>query len=293
MGSAFLVCIRSRCAAESRSSVWTTWDSPAELLKADRELDARGCGDRRCERAHILAWCDHSGRIHVRSGSHDPVGPLPLEQLYPRQQHHEFPPERWPVDPELNEPFERPRDGSVLAERFASGQRVALMQALAEAVAPVPDYPLHWPPTVPAPGRNHTRRGGGTRQAAHLQHRGLCGAARGEEFVSETLRCAALPWPVGPDSEADDGGALLVVCHQRERLLVVERCHRSPRPRPVLVRQQEVLGASVRLRGRHRADPHRAGTPPRLHGRQLRQPRPLAAGDAPTEPPTRLPRRMT
>ena len=135
--AAALVCICIRSGLGTRvgpsgtavlraSAEITLWSSLSEALAAEAEL-CHPCGPH-CEGTHTIVSADG-----VRRGSHDP-GPPPLaeelEALYPCRW-AEYPPEWWPVDPELNEPLADPSHGSGLSERLRNGERVALARALA------------------------------------------------------------------------------------------------------------------------------------------------------------------
>ena len=136
---AFLVCLRMKLTRGSKlANIWIAWDSPEELAEADRELldDVRGCGPG-CERTHLLVWadwCEYGYRYHVQPSVHDPHEPPPLDEelaaCYPRPPGER---EALPVAPELNEPLERQRDGSVLAEQMQRGKRISLARLLATA----------------------------------------------------------------------------------------------------------------------------------------------------------------
>ena len=112
MAAAIVVCIRSVACSE-----FTAWIDLAEALEAERVLCDPHCGPH-CEGQHTIVCAGG-----VRRGSHD-TRPLAFEeelaQCYPREEKDEFAPERAPTPAECNPPLVKPRDGSVLTERFSA-----------------------------------------------------------------------------------------------------------------------------------------------------------------------------
>ena len=136
--SCFIVCIRVHDQAR-RGNSWVEWASPEELLEADRVLLDRLCGDG-CAGVHVLSW--HDGiHCYVRRSMHDPLCPPSLSEELAALYHYrpeEFPVELWPVPADMNEALEKPVGTCGLGERVRNGERVALIQQLAETAADVP-----------------------------------------------------------------------------------------------------------------------------------------------------------
>ena len=120
-----LICIRShpRKGGKPAVNIWLVWDSPEELLEAERVLLDEGCGPG-CEHGHVLAWRDEQG-CHTRPSIYDPTPPPTLAELYPRGPSG-APPELWETPDEFNEPLHS-RGPMITRQRIQRGQTIALL----------------------------------------------------------------------------------------------------------------------------------------------------------------------
>jgi hypothetical protein len=132
-GGAALVCLRPAIGNHTgcETTIWTNGD---EAQQAQRELTPCSAA---CIGQHMIVVAEgDTVRVLRRAPEPPPDLGTELEDLYPRTALDDFavPPEYWPVDPDLNEPFgEREPQHSALAEKVGRGEAVALARMVAEA----------------------------------------------------------------------------------------------------------------------------------------------------------------